>query len=189
MTRILLADDHAILRQGIKQILGDEFPEIHLGEAESTAETLELLWKQKWDALILDINMPGRSGLEVLEEVRRSFSKLPVLVLSSTPEDQLAVRVLKAGASGYLNKQIAAEQLVDALRKLLSGGRYVSPALAEKLAAEIGRPEKAPHNTLSSREYEVFALMASGQSLRRSPPVFRSVSKRSARFAAASSPN
>lgn len=166
MTRILIADDHAIMRQGIKQILEDEFPDIKSGEAGTTMETLEALWKESWDVLILDINMPGRGGLEVLDEVRRGFPKLPVLVLSSTPEDQLALRVLKAGASGYLNKQTAPEELVGALRKLLAGGRYVSAKLAETLAREIGRPTRPLHESLSGREYEVLEQMVRGRSLK-----------------------
>ncbi len=165
--RVLIADDHAILRQGLKQILADEFDAVEFGEAGTAAETLALLWKKPWDVLVLDIAMPGRSGLEVLQETRRSFPRLPVLVLSSTPEDQLAVRVLKAGARGYLNKQIAPEELVHAVRKVMAGGRYVSPALAEKLAADLSRSaDQPPHELLSDRELEVFARMAAGKSVK-----------------------
>lgn len=166
MIRILIADDHALLREGLKLVLADEFTDARFGETGTAAETLQLLRKQTWDVLILDINLPGRSGLDVLRETRRDFSQLPVLVLSSTPEDQLAVRVLKAGASGYLNKQIAAEELVNALRKVMSGGLYVSPGLAEKLAEEIGREQdQLPHELLTDREFQIFKMMTAGKSV------------------------
>ena len=164
--RILIADDHAVLRKGLKQILSDEFPRTEFGEAGSTQQTLDLLHKNKWDVLVLDINMPGRSGLEVLREARQHLPNVPVLVLSSTPEDQLALRVLKAGAAGYLNKQTALEELVQAVRKVLAGGKYVSIKLADKLVAEVGRSEKAPHEQLSDREFQVMQMIAAGRSLK-----------------------
>lgn len=167
MIRILIADDHAILRQGLMQILSDEFTDAILGEASTISETATLLKNQVWDVLILDINMPDRSGIDLLHALQNDFQKIPVLVLSSTPEDQLAMRTLKAGASGYLNKQVAAEELVNAVRKLLSGGRYISQSLAEKLAADItdGR-DRALHELLSEREFQVFNMMISGKSLK-----------------------
>jgi two-component system invasion response regulator UvrY len=164
--KILIADDHAVLREGLKQILADEFAQTDFGEAGSTQQTLDLLAKKKWDVLLLDINMPGRSGLEVLRETRQNYPKLPVLVLSSTPEDQMGLRVLKAGASGYLNKQTALEDLVQAVRKVMAGGKYISARLAEKLATEVGRSEKAPHEQLSDREFQVMQMLSSGQSLK-----------------------
>lgn len=164
--KVLIADDHAVLREGLKQILSDEFDKIEFGEASSTQHTLDLLPKKKWDVLLLDINMPGRSGLEVLREMRQNYSKLPVLVLSSTPEDQMGLRVLKAGASGYLNKQTALEDLVQAVRKVMSGGKYISQRLAEKLAAEVARPDKPPHEQLSDREFQVMQMLAGGASLK-----------------------
>ena len=167
MMRILIADDHAILRQGLKQILDDEFNDTQIGEADSAAETLQQLRKQPWDVLILDINMPGRSGLEVLHESRQHFSGVPVLVLSSTPEDQLALRVLKAGASGYMNKQAAPEQLIKAIREVMAGGSYVSATIAAKLVAELDRNrEHPPHETLSDREFQVFRLLVTGKSVK-----------------------
>ena len=135
---ILIADDHALLRKGLIQLLADEYPDAHFGEASTTPKTLELLSQCSWNLLILDIFMPGRSGLEVLSEVKQKYAAVPVLVLSSTPEDQMAVRVLKAGASGYLNKQTAPENLILAARKILEGGRYISASTAELLAAEFG---------------------------------------------------
>ena len=124
--RILIADDHAVFRRGLKDILADEFPTATFGEAGNTAETIAQLRKQDWDVLVLDISMPGRSGLDALTESRHIQPNLPVLVLSMHPEDQYAVRALKAGAAGYLTKERAPEELVGAIRKALAGGRYVS---------------------------------------------------------------
>ena len=167
MTRILLTDDHAILRQGLKQVLADDMPGAEFGEAGDASEALEQLHKQTWDVLVLDMNMPGRNGFEVLEEVRTNFPQLPVLVLSSTPEDQIGVQVLKAGASGFLNKRTAPEQLVQAVKKVLGGGQFISAALAEKLVAELRRGTDRPrHETLSVRELQVCKLTASGRSLK-----------------------
>src|SRR5688572_15077699 len=164
--KILIVDDHIVLRQGLKQVLSDGLEKAEFGEAGNTGEALDQLAKKRWDILVLDINLPGRSGLEVLHESRERFPKLPVLVLSSAPEEQLAVRVLKAGASGYLNKQTAPEELVEAVRKLSAGGRYIGPRLAERLAAELARSEKVPHEQLSDREFQVMQLLAAGQSLK-----------------------
>lgn len=168
MLQLLLVDDHFILRQGLKQILSDELDAVTFGEAESAAEAVALLRSQRWDVLILDINLPGRNGFEVLTVVQRDYPALPVLVLSSTPEDQLGLRALRAGAAGYLNKQTAPEQLVVAVRQVLAGERYVSKALAQKLLTELGRPaaEGPRHNGLSARELQVFLLCASGKSVK-----------------------
>jgi two-component system, NarL family, invasion response regulator UvrY len=164
--KILLTDDHAALRKGLVQILADELPGAQFGEASDAAETFSSLRQHRWDVLILDIFMPGRSGLDVLLDVRRQHPRLPVLVLSSAPEEQMAVRVLKAGASGYLNKQAAPEELVKAVSRVLAGGRYVSPALAERLAQEIGRPDQAPHELLSNREFAVLRLLVAGKTVK-----------------------
>ena len=164
--KILIADDHTLLRQGLKQILSEEFPSAEFGEAGTTQQTIDLLATQRWDILLLDINMPGRSGLEVLRETQDRYPTLPVLVLSSAPEEQLAMRVLKAGAAGYLNKQTAPEELVLAIKKVHSGGRYVGARLAEKLAAELSRPQTRPQDQLSNREFQVMQQLASGKSLK-----------------------
>ncbi len=164
--RILLADDHALLRQGLKQILAEEFPEAEFREAGTTRETLDCLQQASFDVVVLDVFMPGRSGLEVLEEIRQYHAGLPVLVLSSAPEEQMAMRVLKAGAAGYLNKQAAAENLVLAVRKLLGGGMYVSETLAERLAIQAGRSFRLPHQVLSDREFQVMHLLLTGKSLK-----------------------
>lgn len=164
--RILLADDHAIVRRGLKQTLADLFAQATFGEAGNTAETLESVWKQDWDVLVLDISMPGRSGLEVLREVKQARPKLPVLVLSTHPEDQYAIRCLRAGASGYLNKEISPDEIAKAIRKVVTGGKYVSPQLAEKLASEMNiSSDRPPHETLSDREYEVMILLSSGKTV------------------------
>jgi two-component system invasion response regulator UvrY len=164
--RVLIADDHVVLRKGLMQILSEEYPDAQFVQASTTPETLRCLAQQSWDVLVLDIFMPGRSGLEVLYDVKRQHPNLPVLVLSSAPEEQLAIRVLKAGASGYLNKQAAPEELVTAVAKILSGGRYVSAAMAERLAAEISQPDRPPQDKLSDREYTVLQLLVAGKSIK-----------------------
>ncbi len=164
--RILIADDHAVVRQGIKQILADDFKRATFGEARTAQEALTKIWKEKWDVVILDITMPGRSGLEVLKELKTQRPKLPVLVLSMHPEDQFAVRVLKAGASGYMTKESAPEELVGAIKKVLAGGKHVSAALAEIMAAYITIDDKRPaHELLSNREFQVLRLIASGKTV------------------------
>ena len=164
--RILIADDHQVLREGLKQILVEEFPEAEFCEAGTTSETLQRLGQGVWSLLLLDVFMPGRSGLEVLADVRLHYPNLPVLVLSSAPEEQLAMRVLKTGARGYLNKQVAAEQLVQAVKKLLRGGRYVSETMADHLATKAALAPNDPHETLSAREFQVLQLLVLGKSLK-----------------------
>src|SRR5213595_2297800 len=163
--KILLTDDHAVVRHGLKQILADEFRKASFGEARNAQEALKKIWKEDWDVVVLDITMPGRSGLEVLREIKKSKPKLPVLVLSMHPEGQFAVRVLKRGASGYMTKESAPEEVVGAIKKVLAGGRYVSPSLAEKLANYLsgGETQKQPQEKLSDREFQVLRLIASGK--------------------------
>jgi len=164
MIRVLIADDHPIVREGLKQVI-EKSPDMRVaGEAESGQEALDLVAREDWDVLILDFSMPGKSGLDVLRGVRSERPKLPVLVLSMHPEAELAPRLLKAGASGYLNKESAPKELVNAIRKLHDGGRYVSPALAEKLAADLaGGADRPPHELLSDREYQVLLSIAAGK--------------------------
>ena len=167
MRRILIADDHAILRKGLKETIAEELGETAFGEAANGREVMEQVWKKPWDLVLLDIGMEGRSGLEVLEEIRSARPKLPVLILSMYPEAQFAVRALRLGAVGYVSKQSAPEELVTAVRKVLAGGRYVSASLAEHLATEVqGDAAKAPHESLSNRELQVMRLIASGKSLK-----------------------
>jgi DNA-binding NarL/FixJ family response regulator len=164
--RILIADDHAVVRQGLKQILAGAFKRASFGEAANSQQALERVWKEHWDIVILDLTMPGRSGLEVLKETKRAHPTLPVLILSMHPEDQFAVRLLKAGAAGYMTKESAPEELVGAVRKAIAGGRYVSPALAEKMASLlVNNAPAAPHENLSDREFLILRLIASGKSV------------------------
>jgi DNA-binding NarL/FixJ family response regulator len=166
MIQILIVDDHAILRRGLQEILEREFRNVRIGGAGTAEEALTQLDSEKWDLVILDITMPGRSGVDVLRTRKAWRPKLPVLVLSMHPEDQYGKRVLKAGASGYMNKESAPEELIKAVRKLLSGGRYVSPTLAETLAVDLGRDDGTPaHERLSDREFEVLRKMASGKTV------------------------
>ena len=163
MIKILIADDHAIVRRGLKQIVAEEPDMLVAGEAQNEEEVLALLGSGEWDIVILDITMPGRSGLEVLRELRQMRPTLPVLMLSMHPEDQFAVRALKAGAAGYMTKEAAPDELVKAIRKVLEGGKYVSSALAEKLVRGLAPPsERVPLEALSEREYQVMKMIASG---------------------------
>ena len=162
--KILITDDHAVVRQGLKQILLEEFTRAEFGEAINAQEAIERVWKENWDVVVLDITMPGRSGLEVLKEIKKSRPKLPVLVLSMHPEDQFAVRILKIGAAGYMTKESAPNELVGAVRKVMAGGRYVSPSLAEKMASYLAIDvQTPPHERLSDREFLVLRLIASGK--------------------------
>lgn len=167
MIRVLIADDHPVVRQGLKQILGEVREMVVAGEAINGQEALDKVRAEAWDVVVLDISMPDHSGLDILKQLRSERPKLPVLVLSMYSEDQYAMRVLKAGASGYLTKDSAPNELVKAIRKVVTGGRYVSPFLAEKLAFEIGADSsKPPHETLSDREFQVLGLLAAGKSVK-----------------------
>jgi DNA-binding NarL/FixJ family response regulator len=161
--KVLIADDHPVVRQGLKQILASDPRAAVVGEAKNGQEALELARKLEWDVAILDYSMPGRSGLDLIKEIRRDHPKRPILILSMHPEELHAARVLNAGGSGYINKESASEELMTAIRKVMGGGRYVSPALGEKLAFELGPGSQKPlHETLSDREYRVMWLLASG---------------------------
>lgn len=165
--KILIVDDHAVVRRGLQQIVLDEYKDLVFGEATNGQEAIDMISRQKWDVVILDISMPGRSGLDVLKEIKKEQSDVPVLVLSIHPEDQFAVRVLRAGASGYMTKETAPEELVTAINKVLVGGTYVSPSLAEILAQDLQRDasEVSVHKKLSDREYEVMLMIASGKAV------------------------
>ncbi|HYL06694.1 MAG TPA: response regulator transcription factor [Thermoanaerobaculia bacterium] len=166
MTRILLVDDHAVVRQGLKQILDGAIAGAAFGDAASGEEALRMAAAGEWDVVVLDISLPGKSGLEVLKELRHARPRLPVLVLSMHAEEQFGVRVLRAGAAGYLAKRSAAADLVTAIRNVLAGRRYVSPSLAERLAGEVAlAPGRAPHELLSDREFQVFRLLAAGKTV------------------------
>ncbi|HZR17394.1 MAG TPA: response regulator transcription factor [Verrucomicrobiae bacterium] len=165
--RVLIVDDHQVVRRGVKEIFTDAFPSMQVVEAEDSKTALEFLMTQEWDLVLLDINLPGRSGLEVLEQAKRLRPKTPVLVLSAYPEEEFAIRSLKAGASGYLNKSLASDEILAAARKVLSGGRYVTISLAERLASTLGPDvQSAPHESLSSRELQVLRLIASARTIK-----------------------
>lgn len=164
--RVLLADDHKLFRDGVKRILIEQTDVTAIGEAGNSQEVLDMVREKHWDVVVLDIKLPGRSGLDVLKELRLSNPKLPVLMLSMYPEDQFAVRVLKAGASGYLTKTSAARELVSAIRQVARGRKYVSAAVAKILAEAISnQSEHQPHELLSNREYEIFRLIASSKTV------------------------
>lgn len=165
MIRILIADDHAIVREGLKQIVAEESDMKVTGEAANSDEVLSIILKNSFDIAILDINMPGKSGLDLLKDLKVQFPKLPVLILSMYAEEQYGIRALKAGASGYLRKASVPDELVAAIRKIVLGGKYISQTLAEKLADNVySSYDKLPHEKLSDREYEVMCKIASGES-------------------------
>jgi two-component system invasion response regulator UvrY len=166
MATVLIADDHALIRNGLKQLLADDHSIREIGESKSGRETIDKLQEQRWDLLILDINMPDRSGIDILRQVRATHPHTRVLVLSGFPEKQYAVNVLRAGASGYLNKEMAPEELLSAVHNVLMGRRYVSPALAELLVNGLDEDQDKPmHARLSEREFQIFRKLAAGQAV------------------------
>jgi len=161
MVKILIADDFPVLREGLREVLSNVMP-VTIGEASDIPEMLQLIRTQPWDVVVLDVNMPGGSSVEALREVKREYPKLPVLVLSMYPEEQYALRMFKAGANGYLTKTAIPTELVQAVKKVLGGGNYVTPRIAEQLAVAYGVPTR--HNgQLSNRELEVLRMIASGK--------------------------
>jgi len=166
--RILCVDDHAIFRQGVKQILAQYDRQVKIGEAATAESAMQLARETRWDAVILDLSLPDRSGLQVLTDLKREQPELPVIVLSMHAEDEYAIRALRIGASGYVTKESAPEELVAALQKVMRGGRYMTPALAEKIAFSYASPatNEKPHHSLSERELEVLQLIGAGKSLK-----------------------
>jgi two-component system, NarL family, invasion response regulator UvrY len=164
MLRILIADDHTVVRKGLRQILLEEFPGAEITETADAAALFMKVLREDWDVVITDISMPDKSGLEVLQQIRRDHPRLPVLVLSAHSEDQYAIRALKAGASGYLCKDSASEELVTAIRRILLGKKYITASLAEKLAFHLDPDGDRPaHESLSDREFEVMKFLAAGK--------------------------
>jgi DNA-binding NarL/FixJ family response regulator len=164
--RILISDDHELIREGLKRILLEEGVARHCGEAADAAETLVAVRREKWSVVILDINLGGKNGLDVLKEIKAEFPQQRVLILSSYPEEQFAVRVIRAGAAGYLNKNLASKILVEAVRTVVAGKRYISPKVAEQLVNAVRQPEDQPlHATLSDREDQVLRLLAAGRTV------------------------
>ena len=162
--RVLIADDHAIVRQGLRQILSDT-PDLTVsGEAENGVQAVQMVRTGEWDVVLMDVSMPDRNGIDALKLIKKEYPRLPVLILSMYPEEQYAIRALKAGAAGYLTKQSAPELLVTAIRQVASGKKYVSPSLAEELANAIGDDSERPaHEKLSDREYQTLCMIASGK--------------------------
>lgn len=166
MTKVLIADDHPIFRHGLKDVLHMQGNVEVIGEAETGWKALEMTRQQPWDVVVLDISMPGMSGMEVLRILKQEHPRLPVLILSTHPEDQYGLRTIKSGADGYLTKEKAPQELLRAITKLLQGGKYVSDVLAEELALHVrAGTDKLPHELLSDREYDIMRRIASGKSL------------------------
>lgn len=167
MIKILIADDHAIVREGLKQIISGTPDMAVVAEASNGEDVLEKVSANKYDVILLDISMPGRSGLDILRQLKIEKPKLPIMMLSVHPEEQYAVRALRAGASGYLTKESAPDELIAAIRKISQGRKYVSSSLAEKLAVELGIDVKKPrHEVLSDREFQVMCMFASGKTVK-----------------------
>jgi len=164
--KFLLADDHAIVRRGVRQLLEEAWPAAVFGEAATAQQALEHVWKEPWSVALLDITMPGRSGLDIIRELKDAQPKMPVLVLSMHAEEQFALRVFKSGASGYVTKDTLLEDLTRAVEKVLSGGRYLSASLAEKLAGVLAGADQVPHERLSDREFQIMLLLARGMALK-----------------------
>ncbi len=164
--KLLIADDHEIVREGLKRILKDSDEIYEIGEASDTYELMEKLNEKKWDVVVLDINMPGKNGLEALKDIKQLYQEIPVLVLSMYPEEQFAVRVIKAGASGYINKTEASEELLNAILKVYKGGRYISAGVSEQLVEELKGGSVTPrYKILSDREFQVLRMIADGKTV------------------------
>jgi len=166
MIRILIADDHTVVRRGLKQILLEEFPSAYIEDVSDAEEMVSRVMSSPWDVVVSDLSMPGRSGLDALQQIKHSNPNLPVLILSIHPEEHYALRVLKAGAAGYLSKDTASDELVKAEKKVLLGKKYISPTVAENLADTLSSAsERLPHESLSDREFDVMKQLASGKSV------------------------
>ena len=166
MIKVLIADDHAIVRKGLRQLLIEEFPSARVEEEGDAESLISKSLQGDWDVVICDLSMPGRSGLDALRQIRQSSPSLPVLIMSMHPEDQYALRVLKAGASGYLNKESIHDELIKAIHTVLRGKKFITPSIAEKLAEAFDTDSgQHPHEALSDREFDVFKLIATGKSV------------------------
>jgi two-component system, NarL family, invasion response regulator UvrY len=166
MLRVLITDDHGLIRRGLRQVLQEGLGSVTVGEAENANEALDKIMAEPWDVVVMDITMPGRSGLDILRDIKLARPDLPILILSMHPEAQFAARVLKAGASGFVPKESAPDELIKAVRKVIAGGRYVTQAFAEKMAFDLAtRGDKPLHEALSDREFQVLRLIASGKAV------------------------
>ncbi|HSV84958.1 MAG TPA: response regulator transcription factor [Levilinea sp.] len=167
MLKILLADDHAVVRRGVKQIIAEALAQVTFGEAQNVHELLKLIGSERWNIVVLDLNMPGGNGLEALKQIKHDQPQLPVLILTMFSEDQYAMRTIRAGAAGYLNKESAPEELVQAIRQILRGGKYISAAVADELVLyALDEDDQPLHKHLSDREYQVLSLIASGKEIK-----------------------
>ena len=166
MIRILIADDHSVVRKGLRQILLEGFPNAHIEEVPDAEEMIRKIMQNEFNVVISDLSMPGRSGLEALSQIKQINAKLPVLILSIHPEEQYALRVLKAGASGYLSKDMAPDELVNAVQRVMLGKKYITASIAEKLASVLDNDSgRSPHENLSDREFSVLKMLAAGKSV------------------------
>jgi two-component system invasion response regulator UvrY len=166
MLRVLIADDHAIVRKGLRQLIMEEFPTSEIVEIEDVENLIRQVMKGKWDLVICDISMPGRSGLEALQQIKEIDPDLPVLIISMYPEDQYALRVFKAGASGYLSKDVVHQELIPAIQMIRNGRKFITPGIAEKLLGALNTDKnKEPHETLSNREFDVMKMLAAGRTI------------------------
>ena len=165
-TRVLIVDDHPVLRAGLRQVLTESDMKVFVGEATNGQELLAKVREQSWDVVVLDISLPDRSGLDLLKQLKSYYPDLPVVVLTMHAEEQYAIRVLRAGASGYLTKDSPPEEMAAAVLKVSEGGRYVSASLAERLVFDIGGMRERPHEILSDREFQVFCMLASGERIK-----------------------
>ena len=164
MIKVLIADDHPVVREGLKQIISKDDDINIAGEALNCYEVIDLVQKEDWDVIVMDLNMPGKDGLELLKDLKALKPELPILILSVFPEEQIGVRTFKLGASGYMNKETAPKELVNAIKKIYNGGKYISAALAEKLVAGLEEGvDKNAHDLLSDREFQVLRFIASGK--------------------------
>lgn len=166
MIRILIADDHIVVRKGLRQILAEEFTDAHIEDVPDAEELIKKVIKEKWDVVISDLTMPGKSGLDALQYIKQNHPTLPVLILSIHPEEQYAIRVLKAGASGYLSKDTAPDELVNAVKRVMQGKKYITLSIAEKIADSLDTDsDKKLHEYLSDREFVVFKMLAAGKAV------------------------
>lgn len=166
MIRILIADDHIVVRKGLRQILAEEFTDAHIEDVPDAEELIKKVIKEKWDVVISDLTMPGKSGLDALLYIKQNNPTLPVLILSIHPEEQYAIRVLKAGASGYLSKDTAPDELVNAVKRVMQGKKYITLSIAEKIADSLDSDsDKKMHEYLSDREFVVFKMLAAGKAV------------------------
>jgi len=167
MIKILIADDHPIYRRGLKELLYDSFDDVTIDEAANSNQALSYVNKNSYQIILLDIAMPGRSGLDIIKDIKKASSKLSVLMLSAYPEEQYAIRALKSGASAYLTKKSVPDELIKAIKKVLHGGKYLTSSLAEKLAFAIEENNERPlHEKLSNREYQIMCMIASGKTVK-----------------------